>query len=77
MKLSCLLACVALVAWPLSARAEHARIDLKLIHLDPDSGAEARGGQPPPPTRSRRREAATNGRWRRSRPASRWRCNFS
>jgi hypothetical protein len=40
MRLSCLLACVALVAWPLSAHAEHARIDLKLIHLDPESGAE-------------------------------------
>ncbi len=40
MRLSCLLAALALVAWPLSARAEHARIELKVIHLDPDSGAE-------------------------------------
>jgi hypothetical protein len=40
MRLSCLLAALALVAWPLSARAEHARIDLKVIHLDPESGAE-------------------------------------
>ncbi len=40
MRLSCLLACLALVTGPLSARAEHARIDLKLIHLDPSSGAE-------------------------------------
>ncbi len=40
MRLSCLVAGLALVAWPLAARAEHARIDLKLIHLDPGSGAE-------------------------------------
>lgn len=40
MRLSCLLACLALIAWPLSARAEHARIELKLIHLDAASGAE-------------------------------------
>jgi hypothetical protein len=54
MRLSCLLACLALAAWPLSARAEHARVDLKLIHLDhPDSGAEgeavtAHADQEPP-----------------------------
>jgi hypothetical protein len=40
MKLWCLAACLALIAWPLSAHAEHANIDLKLIHLDPDTGVE-------------------------------------
>jgi hypothetical protein len=41
MKRSCLAAClVALIAWPITARAEHAKIDLKVIHLNPDSGAE-------------------------------------
>jgi hypothetical protein len=40
MRLSCLLAGLALAAWPLAARAEHARIELKLISLDPVSGAE-------------------------------------
>jgi len=39
-RLSCLIACLALAASPFSARAEHARIDLKLIHIDPDTGAE-------------------------------------
>ena len=39
-RLPCLVACLALAAWPLSARAEHARIDLELIHLDPDTGAD-------------------------------------
>ena len=53
MRLSCLLVGLALVAWPLSARAEHAQIELKLIHLDPDSGAEgdavsARADREPP-----------------------------
>ena len=68
---------LALAAWPLAARAEHARIDLKVIHLDPDSGAEgedaaaAISDQEPP------REAATNDRWPRSRLASRWRCGSS
>ncbi len=33
-------ACVVLVALPLSARAEHARIDLQLIHIDPMTGAD-------------------------------------
>jgi hypothetical protein len=41
MKLWYLCICLlALAAWPLAARAEHAKIDLKVIHLDPDSGAE-------------------------------------
>ena len=35
-----LFACLALAAWPLSARAEHARIDLELIHIDPTTGAD-------------------------------------
>jgi hypothetical protein len=40
MKRSCLAAClVALIAWPLTARAEHAKIDLKVFHLIPESGA--------------------------------------
>lgn len=40
MKQWCLAACfVALAVWPLTARAEHAKIDLKVIHLDPTSGA--------------------------------------
>lgn len=34
------IACLALAAWPLSARAEHARIDLELIHIDPMTGAD-------------------------------------
>jgi hypothetical protein len=37
MRWSCLLACAALFAWPFAVRAEHARIDLKVIHLDPQS----------------------------------------
>ena len=53
MRLSCLVACLALTAWPLSARAEHARIDLNLIHFDPDTGADgdsvtANADQEPP-----------------------------
>jgi hypothetical protein len=40
MKLSCVAACLALTALPFSARAEHARIDLKLIQIDPNSGAD-------------------------------------
>src|SRR4051794_4257312 len=39
MKLSWL-ALLVLAALPLSARAEHARIDLKLIRIDPVSGAD-------------------------------------
>ena len=38
MRLSCLAACLALAAWPLSARAEHARIDLNLSRVDADGG---------------------------------------
>jgi hypothetical protein len=37
MRLSYWLACAALIACPLAARAEHARIDLKVIHLDSQS----------------------------------------
>jgi hypothetical protein len=39
-KLSCLAACLALAFLPLLARAEHARIDLKLIQIDSNSGAD-------------------------------------
>ena len=54
MKFSHLAACLALVALPLSARAEHARIDLKLIRIDPASGTDgeavaAAADQEPPP----------------------------
>ena len=38
--LSCLLACLVLAASPFSARAEHARIDLRLVHIDPVTGAQ-------------------------------------
>ena len=53
MRSSCLVLCLALVAWPLSARAEHAEIDLKLIRLAPGSGTEeevatAHADQEPP-----------------------------
>jgi len=53
MKLFYLVACMVVIAGPLSARAEHALIDLKLIRLDPDSGAEgeavaAHADQEPP-----------------------------
>jgi hypothetical protein len=53
MRPSCLLACLALVAWPLSTRAEHAQIDLTLIRLAPGGGAEeevatANADQEPP-----------------------------
>jgi hypothetical protein len=53
MRLSCL-AFLVVAALPLSARAEHARIDLKLIHIDPNSGADgdaasAAADQEPPP----------------------------
>jgi hypothetical protein len=40
MRYSCLAVCLALAALPCSVRAEHARIDLKLIHIDPNSGAD-------------------------------------
>lgn len=40
MRLSWLLVCLIPVAWPLSVRAEHAEIDLKLIRLASDKGAE-------------------------------------
>ena len=40
MKPSFLLVCLALIAWPLSAQAEHAEIDLKLIRLAPGKGTE-------------------------------------
>jgi len=48
-----LVACLALVAWPLSARAEHAEIDLKLLRIAPGTGAEeelaeAHADQEPP-----------------------------
>jgi|SRR5665213_3567393 len=54
MRFSCLLACLALAALPFSACAEHARIDLKLIHIDPNRGADgdsvsAAADQEPPP----------------------------
>ena len=39
-RLSCLAACVALAVVPLSARAEHAQIDLRLIRIDPSTGAD-------------------------------------
>jgi hypothetical protein len=39
-KLSCLAAGLVLAALPFSAHAEHARIDLKLIRVDPNSGAD-------------------------------------
>jgi hypothetical protein len=32
---------LALAAWPLAARAEHANIDLRVIRLDPNTGASA------------------------------------
>ena len=53
-RLSYLAACLALAALPFSARAEHARIDLKLIRIDPNSGADgdsvsAAADQEPPP----------------------------
>jgi hypothetical protein len=53
-KLSCLAACLALAVLPFSAHAEHARIDLKLIRVDPNSGADgdsvsAAADQEPPP----------------------------
>jgi hypothetical protein len=35
-----LAACLACAALPPSAHAEHARIDLQLIHIDPDTGAD-------------------------------------
>ena len=35
-----LFALLALVAWQLAVRAEHARIDLELIHIDPVTGAD-------------------------------------
>ncbi len=54
MRISCLAACLALVVLPFTARAEHARIDLKLIRVDPNSGADgdsvsAAADQEPPP----------------------------
>ena len=39
-RLSCLAACLALAVLPLSARAEHARIDLRLIRIDPNTGVD-------------------------------------
>jgi len=53
-KLAYLTACLILAVLPFSARAEHARIDLKVIHIDPNSGAEgdyvsAAADQEPPP----------------------------
>ena len=53
-RFSLLAACLALAVLPLSARAEHARIDLKLIRIDADSGADgdsvsAAADQEPPP----------------------------
>ena len=63
MKRSYLLVGVALILWPLSLRAEHAKIDLKLIHLDPASGAEgeevvANADQEPPLGGSNKRPLA-------------------
>jgi hypothetical protein len=40
MRLPCLVACLVLAAGPLAARAEHARIDLRVIHFDPTTGAD-------------------------------------
>ncbi len=40
MKSSCLSACLILAAWPFAARAEHARIDLQVIHIDPVTEAD-------------------------------------
>ncbi|HVS37055.1 MAG TPA: hypothetical protein VMS17_15955 [Gemmataceae bacterium] len=40
MKSFCWFACAALFWLPLTARAEHARIDLQLIHIDPVTGAD-------------------------------------
>jgi hypothetical protein len=53
MKRLCPVVCLALAAWPLAARAEHARIDLKLLRINPTSGAaeevaSARSDQEPP-----------------------------
>ena len=53
-RLSWLAACVALAALPLSARAEHARIDLNLSRVDADGGVvgdavSAAADQEPPP----------------------------
>ncbi len=46
--------CLILAVMPLSARGEHARIDLRLIRIDPNSGADgdsasAGSDQEPPP----------------------------
>ncbi len=38
MPLRCLLALSALVAWPLIAAAEHAKIDLRVLRVDEESG---------------------------------------
>src|SRR4051812_4104860 len=64
MKLTYLMACLALAAWPLSSRAEHAEIDLKLIHLDPVRGVEretvtATADQEPPAGGRHERPLAT------------------
>jgi hypothetical protein len=53
MRSSSLVVCLALVAWPLSACAEHAEIDLKLLCFAPGTGAEeavatAHADQEPP-----------------------------
>ena len=54
-RLSCLAAGLALAALPLAARAEHARIDLQLIQIDPATGADgdsvaANSDTDPPPS---------------------------
>jgi hypothetical protein len=40
MRLVYILALLALAAWPLSARAEHADIDLRVIRVDPATGQD-------------------------------------
>lgn len=53
MRPACVLALIALAAWPLTARAEHANIDLRAIRVDPETGqdkeeAHAAADQEPP-----------------------------
>src|SRR5262245_19965613 len=53
MKRCCVLALLGLAAWALTARAEHAYIELRVMRVDPDSGqsreeASARADQEPP-----------------------------
>jgi hypothetical protein len=53
MKRYCVLALLGLTAWALTARAEHASIELRVMRLDPESGlsreeAKAAADQEPP-----------------------------